>query len=190
MFPSSDKFKLIKWSPDLDLTAFYAEAHIRGFENNSNQKMLVDSIRKERHSCVWVLYYDDTPIGSVAAHSLDILGTNAYRICTRTCVFTDRLPITHMRTRKKTIQEHQNVTAQFFIPKCIEWAGAENELYISSNESPVASQRLVHTIYCPALMETGAITSATKLHYRGHEQTFWKLDPKVFLEQLETYGKW
>ena len=189
-FPSREKFNMVEWSEDLDLDEFYQEAAKRGFENNSNRTILFDCFRKERQKAVWMLYYNNKPVGSVAAHSLDILGENAFRICARTCVFTDMIPINHVRTRRKTIQEHQNVTAQFYIPKCIEWAGSNADLYISTNESPVASQRLVHKIYCPALMETGAIESSQQIFYRGHEQTFWKLNPKVFLEQLDTYGKW
>lgn len=189
-FPSREKFNMIEWSEDLDLGEFYQEAAKRGFENNSNRNILFDCFKKERQKAVWMLYYNNKPVGSVAAHSLDILGENAFRICARTCVFTDMIPIDHVRTRRKTIQEHQNVTAQFYIPKCIEWAGKDADLYISTNESPVASQRLVHKIYCPALMETGAIESSQQIFYRGHEQTFWKLNPEVFLEQLDRFGRW
>ena len=181
---------MVEWSEDLDLDEFYQEASKRGFENNSNRKILFDCFEKERQKSVWMLYYNNKPVGSVAAHSLDILGENAFRICARTCVFTDMIPISHMRTRRKTIQEHQNVTAQFYIPKCIEWAGPNANLYISTNESPVASQRLVHKIYCPALMETGAIETSQQIFYRGHEQTFWKLNTGVFLEQLDKFGRW
>jgi hypothetical protein len=189
-FPHREKFNLVAWSEELDLDEFYREAALRGFENNSNRKILVDSFEKERQKSVWMLYYDSRAVGSVAVHSLDILGERAYRICARTCVFTDMIPINHVRTRRKTIQEHQNITAQFYIPKCIEWAGTGAELYISTNESPVASQRLVHRIYCPALMETGAIESSQEIFYRGHMQTFWKLNSKVFLEQLDKFGRW
>jgi hypothetical protein len=189
-FPSSDNFKMVEWTSDLDLTEFYAQAKNRGFENNASQQMLVDCFQKERQKAIWMLYYKDIIVGSVVSHSLDMFGENSFRICARTCVFTDLIPITHVRTRKRTIQEHQNITAQFYIPKCIEWAGKDSNLYISTNDSPVASQRLVHTIYCPALMETGAISSSTVHHYRGHDQTFWKLNNQKFLDQLDTYGKW
>jgi hypothetical protein len=189
-FPHREKFNLVAWSEDLNLDEFYREADLRGFENNSNRKILVDSFEKERQKAIWMLYYNNKAVGSVAAHSLDVMGERAYRICARTCVFTDMIPINHVRTRGKTIQQHQNITAQFYIPKCIEWAGPDAELYISTNESLVASQRLVHRIYCPALQETGAIESSQKIFYRGHMQTFWKLNSKVFLEQLNKFGRW
>ena len=183
-------YTIIPWTEDLNLTEFYAEADKRGFVNNNSQRTMIDCFRKEREWCVWILYYNDEAVGSVAAHSLPELGEDAYRICARTCVFTDRLPISTLRARGRTIQQHQNATAQFFIPACIEWCGVDSNMYISTNESPVASQRLVHKIYCPALVETGALSKHCAMIYRGHEQTFWKLNPVVFLNQLETYGRW
>jgi hypothetical protein len=35
-------FEIKQWTPDLDLTEFYATAKSKGFENNASQKMLVD----------------------------------------------------------------------------------------------------------------------------------------------------
>jgi len=188
--PSLESFKLIEWNSSLDLENFYKEALNRGFDNNSSQANLVDVFSKEKQKQVWILYYNNEPVGSVASHSLDILESNSYRICARTCVFTNKIPIVNIINRKITIQQHQNITAQLFIPKCIEWAGINNNLYISTNESNVASQRQVHRIYCPSLLETGAITDSVNIFYRGHMQTFWKLNPKVFLKQLYEYGKW
>lgn len=183
-------YKIIPWSSKLDLDEFYKTAKEKGFENNASQQMLVDCFQKEREKQVWILYHNDYAVGSVAAHSLDLFEEKSYRICVRTCVFTDKLPILTLRSRKRTIQQHQNITAQFFIPTCIEWAGKDSTLYISTNESPVGSQRLVHTIYCPALAETGALIKQHELMYRGHVQTFWKLNSKIFLEQLSQFPRW
>jgi len=182
-------YSLVKWNPKLDLTEFYAEAERRGFVNNSSQKMLVDSLTKEREWCVWILYYNNKAVGSVGAHSLPELGPNAYRICTRTCVFTDLLPYHQLRALTYTIKQHQNITAQFFIPACIEWA-KDSDLYISSHPSDVGTQRLVHKIYCPALVETGALERTCELEYRGHLQTFWKLNVDVFYQQLNQLPRW
>ena len=74
-------YKLVKWTAELDLTDFYLEAERRGFVNNSSQKMLVDSLSREKEWCVWILYYNDQAVGTVGAHSLPELGPNAYRIC-------------------------------------------------------------------------------------------------------------
>ena len=182
-------YSLVKWSPDLDLTEFYAEADRRGFVNNASRQMLIDSLTKEREWCVWILYYNNMAVGSVGAHSLPELGPNAYRICTRTCVFTDLLPYHQLRALTYTIKQHQNITAQFFIPACIEWA-KDADLYISSHPSDVGTQRLVHKIYCPALVETGALERTCELEYRGHLQTFWKLNVDVFNQQLNQLPRW
>ena len=45
-------FTIIPWSEDLNLTEFYATAEAKGFTNNSSQKMLVDSLAKEKHWAV------------------------------------------------------------------------------------------------------------------------------------------
>jgi len=41
-------FNLVEWTPQLDLTEFYAEATSRGFVNNSSQKAMIDCFNNER----------------------------------------------------------------------------------------------------------------------------------------------
>jgi hypothetical protein len=185
-------YQIKTWDKDLDLNDFYKEAETRGFLNNSNQKTLVDSLAKENKWAVWILYYNEIAVGSFAAHSLPELGDNAYRICVRTCVLSRLLPRDHMHHMRtlKGITQHQNITAQFYIPKCIEWAGKGKNLYISTNTSNVGTQRLVHEICCPALVKIGALVKHSEIEYRGHLQTFWKLNAGIFLEQLSNERQW
>lgn len=182
--------KLVPWTDTLDLNDFYIKAKDRGFVNNASQKAMVDCFAKEERSQVWILFQNDSAIGSVAAHSLPELGSNAYRICARTCVFAEARPSHALTTAKRAIKEHQNVTAQFFIPACIEWCGMDSDMYISSHPSPVGTQRGVHNVYCPTLVKTGALERTCDLLYRGHVQTFWKLNVPVFLEQLNQHSRW
>jgi hypothetical protein len=182
-------YKLIPWAAELDLAEFYSIAHAKGFDNNSSKKMLVDCFNVEREKQTWIFYNNNIAVGSVAAHSLDVL-PNAYRICARTCVFTDLLPFHQLRGLKYTCQRHQNITAQFLIPQCIEWAGYDKDLYITSHPSPIGTQKLVHNIYCPALESTGALVRTCEIEYRGHLQTFWKLNVDVFYEQLNQLPRW
>ena len=177
-------YKVIPWSSNLDLSAFYKEADKRGFVNNNSQQSMIDCFRNEKEWQVWILYYNDIAVGSVAAHSID----EGYRICARTCVLTDLIPTSTLRTRNQIIN-HQHVTAQFLMPACIEWVG-NNDMYITSHPSEVGTQRLVHKIWGPALESTGALTRAFEKNYRGHVQTFWKLNKDVFLEQLNKVPKW
>ena len=176
-------YKIIPWTPELDLTEFYAEADRRGFVNNASQKAMVDCFRNEREWCVWILYYNNKAIGSVGAHSID----EGYRICARTCVFSDMLPLNTVRTRNQIVT-HQHITAQFFMPACIEWA--KGDMYITTHPSDVGTQRLVHTIWGPSLEKTGVLTRAFEKEYRGHVQTFWKLNTDVFLKQLAEVKRW
>jgi hypothetical protein len=185
-------YKIVPWSEDLDLTEFYAEAERRGFVNNATQKMLVDSLAKEKEWCVWILYYNNKAIGSVGAHSFPEMGDNCYRIAVRTCVFTDELDGAYgsaLRTIS-VITKHQNPTSQFLIPACINWVPAGANLYITSNESKIGTQRRVHNIFAPALEKQGVMKRIQELHYRETDQTVWQLFPDKFLEQLEKYPKW
>ena len=182
-------FEIKKWSPELDLTDFYATAKAKGFENNASQKMLVDSLAKEDKWCVWILYYNNNAIGSVGAHSFPEMGEDAYRIAARTCVFSDHIPIPSIRTRNQIVT-HQHVTSQFLIPACIEWTPPWANLYITSNENSVGTQRLVHNIFGPAMEATGQMKRIKEIDYRGTKQTVWELYANKFLSELEKYPRW
>ena len=187
-------YKIVKWNTeiDTDMAEFYSAASARGFENNANRKMLVDSIAKSDRWDVWILYCNDRIVGTSAAHSLPELGENAYRICARTCVITNWLTGKYgnnLRT-KSVIVDHQNPTAQFFIPSQIEWAGGNSNLYISTNSSKIASQRSVNNTFAMLLERTSVLSLETVMHYRGHEQNFWKLNVDVFLDQLHSRPLW
>jgi hypothetical protein len=186
-------FKIVPWSEDLDLTNFYASAAARGFENNSNQKALIDCFCNEREKQVWILYFNDDAVGSVAAHSFDdVMGPSSYRIAARTCVFTDKL-VGAYGTALRTISvitKHQNPTAQFLIPACIDWAPKGSRLYITTNENTVGTQKRVHNIFGPALQRQGAMKKIKEVFYRGTDQTVWELYSEVFLKQLNQYPRW
>jgi hypothetical protein len=182
-------YKIIPWTPELDLTEFYVTAEAKGFTNNASQKMLVDSLAKEKAWCVWILYYNDKAIGSVGAHSFPEMGEDAFRIAVRTCVFTDLLPMNTLRTRNQIVT-HQHVTSQFLIPACIEWTPPWADLYITSNESSVGTQRLVHNIFGPAMESSGQMERIKEIEYRGTKQTVWQLFPDKFLEELGKHPRW
>jgi hypothetical protein len=185
-------YKLIPWSPDLDLTEFYSIAEAKGFTNNSSQNMLVDCFNNEREKQVWILYYNKKAIGSVAAHSFDEMGANSYRIAARTCVFTDCLSGSYRSALRsiKVITENQNPTAQFLIPQCIEWAPTGSRLYITSNENSAGTQKKVHRTFGPAMEKTGQMKRVGDIYYRGTIQTVWELYPDKFYEILNRYPRW
>jgi hypothetical protein len=183
-------YKVMPWSEDLDLSDFYKTASEKGFSNNSNRTILVDSFKNEREKQVWILYYNDRAVGSVAAHSFDdVMGPNSYRIAARTCVFSDRLPLNSLRTRNQIVT-HQHVTSQFLIPACIEWAPSGANLYITSNENEAGTQRLVHRIFAPAMEESGQMKRIKEVFYRGTMQTVWQLFPDKFYQELGKYPTW
>jgi hypothetical protein len=181
-------YKIIPWNVDLDLTDFYLEAGRRGFVNNSSQKAMIDCFNNEQEKQVWILYQDDKAVGSVAAHSFPEMGPNAYRVLARTCTFGTARQNGGLITPKKLIAEHQNLTDQFLLPACINWA--KGELYATSNESTVASQRLVHKHYFPALEKLGIVKFICNLNYRNTDQTVWQIYPDKFLKNLSKYPLW
>jgi hypothetical protein len=182
-------YKIIPFSDDLDLEEFYTKALAKGYENNSSRFWLKDCFRNEAESETWILYYKDKAVGSVAAHSFPEMGENAYRIAARTCIFTDEIETNTLRTRNQIIT-HQHATGQFLIPACIEWAGRDKDLYITSNKLEAGSQRLVHSIYFPAMEKSGQVENCGEIEYRGATQTVWKLNVERFYEELEKHGRW
>lgn len=186
-------FEIKPWTPELDLTEFYRMARERGFENNASQKMLVDSLAREREWAVWILYYRGRAVGTVGAHSFPEMGPNSYRIAARTCVLTDQLEgLTYSQGLRtiSVITHHQNPTAQFLIPQCIQWAPPGANLYITSNLSPVGTQQRVHRVFGPAMQRKGIMTPTKEITYRGSTQTVWQLWPDRFLADLALYPKW
>lgn len=183
-------YNIVPWSDNLDLTDFYKSAALRGFINNASQHMLVDCFRKEKQWNVWILYFNNEPVGSVAAHSFDeVMGPNTYRVAARTCVFTDKLPKVSLRTRNQIVT-HQHVTAQFLIPVCLEWLPTSARAFITSNELASGTQRLVHRTFGPAMEDSGQMKRIKDVYYRGTNQTIWELFPEKFFEELNKNPRW
>lgn len=181
-------FYIREYSNDLDLTDYYQLAHSRGFYNNDSKEKVIDTWAHMDRWQVWFLYYNNQVVGSIAAHSLEELGVlgDAYRIAARTCTFDDLTgQRKSLRTANTIIAQHQNLTAQFLLPLCIEWAGKDKDLYISSNENDTGTQKYVHRLYCPGLRKVGVLEDPVELEYRGAIQSFWRMDVPVFYNQME-----
>lgn len=181
-------YKIVDWSTDLDLSAFYTEAANRGFANNASQKVMIDCFRNEDEWHAWILYEDDKAIGSVAAHSFNVMGENSYRVLTRCCVLNGARHNGGLMTARTAIAQHQNLTDQFLLPACLTWA--KGNIYATSNMSTVASQRLVHNYYFPTLAKLGIVEKVCDMNYRNTDQTVWRIHPDKFFENLERYPRW
>ena len=151
---------------------------------------MIDCLRNEKEWAAWILYQGDNAMGSVAAHSFDIMGPNSYRICVRTCILPHERTYKAVISARRAIAEHQNLTSQYFIPQCIKWAGEDKNLYITSNENSSGSQKLVHTIFFPTLAKTGVMKRISDVYYRGTDQTVWQLNTEQFLKELAEAPKW
>jgi hypothetical protein len=186
-------FKIIPWSIDLDLSDFYRMADERGLYNNNSQKVLVDCFDREPEKCVWILYYNDIAVGSCAAHTFDIMGENCYRICARTCVFSDILADSIGRPGLRTVRgitELQNTAAQFFVPVGIDWSPPGSRVFVTTTESDLASQSLMHRIACPTMAKAGQMQRVGEVLYRNTNQTVWEVLKDNYKRDLAKYPRW
>jgi hypothetical protein len=184
-------YEIKKYNEDLDLTFFYKKCAEKGFTNNSSKEKLIDSFKNDKEYQLWILYYNNKPVGSTAIHSFDdIMGKNSYRICVRTCILTDELNILNVRSVKTGINKHQNISSQIYIPLCIKYTPTNSKLYITSSNKEKASMKLVHKIFLPELSKMSIVKKIKNIIYKGTEQTVWQLFPDLYLKSLEKYPKW
>jgi hypothetical protein len=184
-------FEIVDWNEKLDLESFYNSAAERGFVNNSSQEKMIDCFRNEKEWHAWILYKDDLPIGSVAAHSFDdVMGENSFRILTRTCSFSEYSPCKGLITPKKLVAEHQNFTDQFLLPTCLDWVNNRGRVFATSNSKTEGSQRLVHKFYFPTLEKLGIVSKIKDVYYRYTYQTVWQIHPNKFFENLNRDPRW
>ena len=165
-------YEIREYNENLDLTYFYNKC-------------------KEKEFKLWILYNNNKPIGSTALHSFDdIMGSNSYRICARTCVITEDTHLHNIRTLSKTILQHQNITSQIFIPVCLDYTKNKGTVYITTSDKDIASMKNVHNIYAPALCKKGILKKIKDVFYKGTQQTIWELIPNVFYDSLKNHQKW
>ena len=139
-------YQIREYQQGMDLSAFYQSCLERGFTNNSSSKCLIDTFEQQKFFKLWILFYNDMPVGSTVAHNFDdVMGENSYRICARTCVLSDMLPIKHVRT-KGGITNHQNVCSQIFIPVTLNALPDGSRCYITSSDKDEASMKQVNGI--------------------------------------------
>ena len=171
-----------------EITEFLLNATQRGFTNNSTIEQLY-SFKDERRHVLFFIWHKDKIIGSFGAHSIDII-PNSYRIITRMCILTDKSHYTGLRTLNGLIKQHQSLVTRIAMPWCINWVNdPDSNLFISSHESSVGTQRIVHNLYCPTLSDIGVVEKYGDYQYRGHVQTFWRMNVDVLLEQLKETDK-
>jgi len=179
-------YKIIEYNDNLDLEDFYNEADSRGFVNNNSRKTLVDCFANEKERQVWILYYKDKAVGSVAAHSFDDYKPGAYRILARTCVLSDLTPFRRVGTIE-AFKKHQHVTARFFLPACVEWCGIDSDMYITTHPEPTGQMKAVHRLITSVWQRTGLIEKEKDIEYRGSVQSVWKVNAHKFMAELEKY---
>lgn len=183
-------YQIKEYHPGMDLSIFYQMCSERGFLNNSSAKSLIYTFDQQKFFKLWILFYNSMPVGSTAVHDFDDpMGEHSYRICARTCVLSDMLPIKHVRT-KNGITNHQNICSQIFIPVIINSLPNNSRCYITSSNKNEASMKQVNSIWAKLLSKQGVLEKVKNIFYRGHDQTVWLLNTKKFLLQLQQHPRW
>jgi hypothetical protein len=183
-------FRIHEYSDSLNLDKFYRTATERKFYNNNSKERLIDTFKHLDFWKVWIVYYNEIAVGSVAAHSLEELGIlgDAYRIGARLCSFDNLIGERKtLRTANTVLAKHQSLTSQLLVPICIDYLGKDKDLYLSTNENEIGTQRLVHRIACPIWRKIGVLSDPIELEYRSTIQSFWRVNTEEFYHQMETY---
>lgn len=173
-----------------DLTDWYKAAEAKKYYNNSSPEILLNYLDTEQDAKLFLLYYKDNIVGNVAVHklsSLGILGKDAYRIAARLCVISELIDGNREFKSLRSVNEginHDHVSAQFLYPACIEYAGRDRPLYISTIDDPVASQRAIHRRWAPYWQRMGILDQPIELEYRMKFQSFWKFNVDEFYKTL------
>ena len=184
-------YKLIEYSPNLDLSEFYTESTRRGYENNNSQKAMFDCFRNEQKWTGWMLEYNGRFVGGVCIHSFDdIMGPNSYRILARTCTFTSETHKPWPHTKQSIIVEQQSCATQFFIPMSIKWAGEGKRLFATSNVNPMGSQQRVNNLWFPMQAELGRFSHVKETFYRGCDQNVWELNIDNYWKSIPSNLRW
>lgn len=183
-------YSIQEYQRNIDLSSFYQRCLEKGFMNNASPKRLIDTFEKQKFFKLWILFYNNLPVGSTVAHDFDdVMGENSYRICARTCVLSDMLPIKHIRT-KDGIVNHQNVCSQIFIPEILRTLPQDSDCYITSSDKEEASMKQVNGIWAKLLSKQGVLERMKDVFYRGADQTVWRLNREQFLAQLKQHPQW
>ena len=174
----------------MDLSFFYELCLKKGFMNNSSHLRLIDTFKQQRFYKLWILFYNNLPVGTTAAHDFDdVMGENSYRICVRTCLLSEMLPIKHVRT-KDGIVNHQNIVSQIFIPVTLGALPNGSKCYITSSDKDEASMKKVNGIWTKLLSRQGVLEKVKDVFYRGTNQTVWLLNNQQFFKQLDQSARW
>jgi hypothetical protein len=183
-------YQIKEYQRGMDLSIFYQMCLARGVMNNASPKSLIDTFQQQKFFKLWILFYNNIPVGSTVAHNFDdVMGEHSYRICARTCVLSDMLPIKHIRT-KDGIINHQNVCSQIFIPVMLNALPSNSKCYITSSDKDEASMKKVNGIWAKLLSKQGVLERVKDVFYRGANQTVWFLNREQFLKQLEQHTRW
>lgn len=177
--------RIAGWQINVDLTDYYKRAKEKGFVNNASREMLIDCFDNESQMHLFLLYEDDTIIGTQVLHTFPEMGPNCWR------VGRTSLLVPPLGKGKSIITKFQNHTDQFLHPAVIKFVSErKGELYSTTNMNPEAKQNQSHLIYFPLLEKMGVVDKVGDMEYRYTNQTVWKFNFNRFWELYNLFPKW
>ena len=179
-------FRLVEFDESLNLSDFYKECDEKGYTNNNSQKRIWDRFKKYKKHNTWIFYRDFTPMGSVVAHSFDEYKKDSFRVLVCTCVLEKHTKYNFIGQASQ-FKKHQHFTAQFYIPKMIEWCGINSSMYITTHPEETGQMKKVHSLIMQLWKGMKLVERVDEITYRNSRQTVWKFNAKEFLKQLDKY---
>ena len=179
--------EILKFNKDLKLDTFFKECDKRGLVNNNSQERIYDSFKRYDKFQTWILFRDKNPVGSVVAHSFDDYKPGSFRILARTCILTDKIKFKRIGNFSEHFKQHQHVVPRYFVKTCIEWCGADSEMYFTTHPSETGKMKAVHNIITRFWSKMGLVKRIEDIEYRNSLQTVWKVNGRMFLDQINKY---
>ena len=179
-------FRLVEFDESLNLSDFYKECDEKGYTNNNSQKRIWDRFKKYKKHNTWIFYRDFTPMGSVVAHSFDEYKKDSFRVLVCTCVLEKHTKYNFIGQASQ-FKKHQHFTAQFYIPKMIEWCGINSNMFITTHPSETGKTKKVHNFAMRVWSNMGLVEKTEDIQYRGVNQTVCKLNAEEWLKQLKEH---
>jgi len=188
-------FTVIPYSASLDLSEFYQNAREQGFYRHTDPSVF--DYDRELRAQVWIIYKDNRPIGSFAAHTAfprpEFKGQIAYMIWNSMCIL-DHTPI-GVFGPKTFHYGHQNIMSQIVSPVCIRWVyeqeGTEDiNMYSAFIENRPPPYNKVANKFHQRYQKSGYVTAYKTSVIGADTVQWWTVNHKLFMKDSDRAEKW
>ena len=188
-------FNIIQYSDQLDLSEFYQNARDQGFFRHADPSVF--DYDRELRAQAWIIYKDNKPIGSFAAHTAfprpEFKGQLAYMIWNSMCILQHE-PIGKFGPRAFHYG-HQNIMSQIVSPVCIKWVyeqeGTDDiNMYSAFIENRPPPYNKVADKFHHRYRQSGYVQFYQTSQIGADTVQWWSVDHKLFMRDHEASQKW